>query len=113
LDPAAPRPPWAEGVGIVSITRTSEELSVLCAQERIPSTERCERGWRCLQVVGPLPFDAIGVLASLAGPLAEAGIPILAASSYETDFVFVKDQNLQSALDALRRAGHKIVEARS
>jgi hypothetical protein len=110
LDPEAPAPPWAEGGGFASMTRTPDELSILCREDRVPTSQKCERGWRCLQVVGPFDFQAIGVLASLASPLAGAGVPILSLSTYETDFLFVKDHDLHKATEALDRAGHRIVE---
>ncbi|HLB63285.1 MAG TPA: ACT domain-containing protein [Anaerolineales bacterium] len=113
MDPQAAVPPWAEGGGFVSITRTPDELSIVCPEDRIPATEDGERGWKCLQVVGPFAFEVIGVLASLAGALAEAGVPILSVSTYETDFLFVKDHDLGRASNALIQAGHRVVEAGS
>ncbi len=68
----------------------------------------CQRGWRGLKVAGPLDFALTGVLASLAGPLAEAGVSIFAISTYDTDYLFVREEQLGAAIDALRRAGFAI-----
>ena len=74
LDAHAPLPGWVAGGPFVSITRTADELSVVCREEAIPEGVRCERGWRCLRVAGTLAFSLVGVLASLVGPLADAGV---------------------------------------
>ncbi len=111
MDPREVSPPWAEGPGFVSITRTPDELSILCPEDRIPAAARCERGWRCLEVAGPLAFDEIGVLASLVAPLAEAGVPLLSVSTHDTDYLFVRDPDLERASQALTRARHAIIEA--
>src|SRR5262249_47206602 len=76
----APLPPWATAGPFFSITRTADELSVVCRQEDVPEGVVCERGWRCLRVAGAMPFSVVGVLASLAAPLAEAGVSVFAVS---------------------------------
>ena len=108
LGPRAKVPAWALGKGLHSVTRTASELSIVCRQERVPARARREDGFRCLEVDGPLPFDATGVLSSLAAPLARARIPILAISTFDTDLLFVRDPNLGSAVRALERAGHRV-----
>ena len=92
----------------VSITRTSEEVSVVCGEELAPAAARCEKGWRCLGVKGPLPFSATGVLAALAVPLAEASVPIFVISTFDTDYIFVRDVHMERAVAALRAAGHDV-----
>jgi hypothetical protein len=110
LGPLAKLPAWATGDGLHSVTRTSSELSVVCRQERVPPrATRRQDGFRCLEVDGPLPFDAIGVLSSLAAPLARARIPILAISTFDTDLLFVRAPHLAPAVRALERAGHRVV----
>jgi hypothetical protein len=104
----APIPAWASGGDFCSITRTVEELSVVCQQEAVPEGAACERGWRCLRVAGTIPFSAVGILASLTGPLAKAGISLFAVSTFDTDYLLVKEKDLEAALDALRRQGHTI-----
>ncbi len=104
LDPQDPIPSWVDGA-LVSITRTPRELSILCAESAVPEGVRAETGFRALEVLGPLEFSAVGILASLATPLAEAGIPILAVSTFDTDVVLVREGDLEPAIAALGRAG--------
>jgi hypothetical protein len=101
-------PPWATGGGFFSITRTADELSVVCRQAAVPEGVLCERGWRCLRVAGTIPFAAVGVLASLTTPLAEAGVSVVAVSTYDTDYVLLKEKDLAGAVDALQRRGHTV-----
>lgn len=91
-----------------SITRTSDELSIVCAEDLAPEGAVCERGWRCLGVQGPLPFSTTGVLASLAVPLADAGVSIFAISTFDTDYLLVQDAQMERAIGALQAAGHVI-----
>jgi hypothetical protein len=105
LDPHDPLPAWAfhDEATFWSLTRTPEELSLVCDQDSVPpSVARVEPGWRALQAEGPIPFDEAGVLASFAGPLAEAGIPLFALSTYDTDVVLVRERDLERALAVLR-----------
>ena len=108
LEPKAPIPPWATAGDLSSITRTAEELSVVCRQDAVPDGINCERGWRCLRVAGTIPFSVVGVLASLTAPLAEAGISVFAISTFDTDYLLVKAKDLKRAVDVLRRWGHTI-----
>jgi hypothetical protein len=88
------------------VTRTPEELSVVCPEVDVPPETRAERGWIALHVVGPLPLTMTGVLASLAEPLAGAGITMFAISTFETDIILVRATDLARATEALSRAGH-------
>ena len=106
LAPDAPLPEWAVEDDFVSITRTRDELSVVVPQERVPEGVQAQRDFRALKVAGPLAFDEIGILAALAGPLAAAGISIFAVSTYDTDYVLVRESDLGKALGVLRDAGH-------
>lgn len=103
---------WTQGHEFFSITRTPEELSVVVPQEHVPESITCQRDFRALQVAGPLAFDQVGVLASLATPLADAGISIFAISTYDTDYILVRQADLLRALEALRAAGHTVEEQR-
>ena len=105
LNPASPLPSRATQHGFMAIVRTAEKLSIVCAEQAVPAGVTCERGWRCLKVAGPLDFALTGVLASLAGPLAEASVSIFAISTYDTDYLFVREEQLGTAIAALRRAG--------
>ncbi len=105
LPPNAPLPK-PENSSLWSVTRTSEELSVVSIAEHAPSGVSKEDGWRCIRVKGPLVFELTGVLASLSAPLAEAGISIFAISSFNTDYLLVKVEQLELACRALQQAGH-------
>lgn len=108
LHPDGYIPHWALLGDFVSLTRTTEELSIICPQENVPENAQAERGWRCLKVEGPFDFSVSGVHAALALPLAEANISVLAVATYETDHLLVKEEDLDQATEALRRAGHTL-----
>jgi hypothetical protein len=108
LSADAALPDWALAASFVSITRTPDELSILCPASHAPDDIQAERGWRCLQVAGPLDFSLVGMLASLLGPLQEAGVSVFALSTYDTDYLLMKNTQLSRALKALRAAGHHI-----
>jgi hypothetical protein len=110
LDGGAPLPDWAAGAHgpLWGAVRTGEELSIVCGQEAVPPDVRAQRGWRALEVAGPLDPALTGVLAALAVPLAEAGVPIFAVATHDTDYVLVGDDRLPDALAALRGAGHRV-----
>lgn len=107
LAPSAPVPEWAAGE-FVSITRTRDELSIVCSEQVVPAGVQAERGFRCLRVGGPLAFDLVGILESVARPLAEAGVPIFAVSTYDTDYILVPGSKLDVAVQALTAAGHSL-----
>lgn len=109
LGPEADIPPWALAGEFFSITRTEEELSLVCPQEVVPDGVQCEKGWRCIMVLGPLDFSLTGILPSLTAPLAEAGISVFAISTFDTDYLLVKADNLQRAVLKLEEAGHDVV----
>jgi len=96
-------PSWALELheGFVSITRTPDELSIVCPQDAVPPDTRVEEDWRALVLPGPIPFEMTGVLAALTVPLAEAGIPVFAISTYDTDYVLVREKNVERALHVL------------
>src|SRR5258708_5270357 len=96
LDADSAIPPWAATGCFFSITRTLEELSVICPEVNVPEHIVCNRGWRCLKVDGPMSFSEIGVVSALARPLAEAGISIFMVSSYDTDYLLVKSNTFDA-----------------
>lgn len=108
LDPAAALPAWAAAGHFYAVTRTDEELSIVCEKHLVPGDIVCQRDWRCLKVTGPLDFALTGILARLAAPLADAGIPIFAVSTYDTDYLLVKADQLAAAVAALCAAGHAV-----
>jgi hypothetical protein len=103
-------PSWALESPFCSITRTADELSVVVRDAVVPNGVPCECGWRALEVAGPLEFSMTGVLASLAGPLAEAGIPIFVLSTFKTDYVLVQQVDVAHAIETLANAGHTVHE---
>lgn len=104
-------PDWAGQGSFFAVTRTRDELSIVVPQAQAPSDARQERDFRALKVAGPLDFSAVGVLASLTGPLAQAGISLFALSTFDTDYVLVRERDLPRALAALRAAGHTVPES--
>jgi uncharacterized protein len=101
LGPVEPVPAWIECGVFCSVTRTPEELSLLVETAAVPHGLEMETGWRGLKLEGPFPFDAVGILAGILTPLAEAGISILAVSTYDTDYVFVKAERFEETLRVL------------
>ena len=101
-------PAWAAGERFLSITRTSDELSIVCADELVPPGTECLRRYVALRVEGTLAPELVGVLVSLARPLADAEIPILAIGTYDTDYLLVREADLEAAIGALRQAGHEV-----
>jgi RimJ/RimL family protein N-acetyltransferase len=112
LPPDSPVPPWATAGDLSSVTRTADELSVVCRQEVVPDGVVCERDWRCLRVAGSMPFTLVGVLAALTAPVARAGIGVFVVSTFDTDFLLVKDGNYPQAVAALRADGHAVEAGR-
>jgi hypothetical protein len=107
LAPDAEIPLWARGA-FVSITRTRDELSIVCDDEEVPEGIQAERGWRAFQVEGPIPFEVTGVAAALVGPLAEARISVFPIATFDTDYLLVKEEAFANAVAVLRRAGHDV-----
>jgi hypothetical protein len=109
LPPEAEAPPPDPHALIWSATRTAGELSLIVPEAAAQAGWQAEAGWRCMQVAGPLDLALTGVLYALSAPLAAAGIPIFALSTYDTDYVLVRSADLARALAVLREAGHRIV----
>jgi hypothetical protein len=109
LDPGASVPSGLfSGDGLVSVTSTAAEVSVVSPVAVAPEGGRAEAGWRLLTVRGPLEFTLTGIMAALAGALAQAGVPLFALSTFDTDHLLVRDADLDRAVVALREAGHEI-----
>lgn len=101
-----PLPSLAPGPALLALVRTPDEISLVCPEQDAPQGARAETGWSALKVLGPLDFSLTGVLASLAGPLAEAGVSLFAVSTFDTDYLLVREAALPAARDALESAGH-------
>ena len=102
-------PAWAANhTGFFSITRTTDELSIVCTEGLAPSDVKQETNWRAFKIEGPLDFGLTGILASVLDPLAQAKLGIFAISTYNTDYILVKADKIDAAIAALRAAGHNI-----
>lgn len=109
LDSASEVPGWAMADGFFSVTRTADELSVVCPEASVPEGIGREGGWRALKLEGPFEFSEVGVLASVATPLAGADISLFALSTFDTDYVLVKEEQLDLAVAALRERSHEVL----
>src|SRR6184192_4115574 len=108
LDPKATMPSWSAGGQFVSISRTPDELSIVCLEANVPSGVTCEPSWRILKCEGPLDYALSGIIASLAEPLADAGVPIFPIATHDTDYILVKEPQLEAAVNALSNYGHAV-----
>lgn len=108
LNQEQPIPEWAFSNSFYSITKTSDELSIICLQNSVPGEVVKNVNWRCLKIEGPLDFSAVGILNSITQPLAKNGIGILAVSTYETDYIFVRQEQLPETLKILIKKGHEV-----
>ena len=108
LDRDAPVPHWPFQGGLLSITRTEDELSIVCPQINVPKGTLCNKGWSCLKVKGPLDLSSTGIISSIAKTLEKEGISLFSISTYETDYVMVKEKDLEKAIFALTEAGQQI-----
>jgi hypothetical protein len=111
LAPDAAVPEWASlssGHGdFTSITRTADELSIVCPTANLPADVHSPHRWICLKLEGPFPFSMTGVLLSFIEPLSSKGVPIFAISTYDTDYVLIQEE-FGWAIDVLRDAGHEL-----
>ena len=97
------------GSGFFSMIRTDKEVSLVMDQKRVPrNAPRKSTGWRLFEVEGPFPFDAVGILASVTAPLADAGVSIFALATFDTDYFLVQGRQLRRAVAALKKAGHTV-----
>jgi hypothetical protein len=104
----APVPKWAWSGELTSITSTDEELSLVCAADPVPTEITHTAGWRALKIRGPLDFSLVGILAGITGVLADAEVAIFAISTYDTDYILVRGDQLETAVAALCMAGYEV-----
>lgn len=102
-------PAWADGDGFVSITRTDDELSIVCLIDRIPQDVRVDPGWSCFKFQGPFAFDETGIVLSVISPLSTNGIGIFVVSTFDGDHLLVKSNDLEKTADLLANAGHSLL----
>lgn len=110
LSQDVPIPVWAQGGEISAVVRTCDELSVVCLDALVPKNIRAEKGWRVLKVLGPLAFSLVGILANLTRVLADAEVSIFAISTFDTDYLLIKQHQLEAAKAALLQAGYSLQE---
>jgi len=103
----AATPSWPRG-DFVSVTRTSDELSIVCRADAVPQTIRADRGWRCLALQGPFALDQTGIAAEFTRVLAAAGVSVFVVATFDTDYVLVPDRSIERAVSALRGASHAV-----
>jgi hypothetical protein len=109
LPPDTPLPAWAWSGSFASVTRTEDELSIVCPEDNLPPDVHSKHRWICFKLEGPFSFSEVGILASFIDPLAENGVPIFAVSTYDTDYVLVSEDYAGAVLQALRDAGHELL----
>jgi hypothetical protein len=111
LEPDEPIPDWLPDAPFWTVTRAGDELSVVCSAEAVPFDTSHESGWALLRMIGPFPFDLTGILSSVLTPLASAGVGIFAISTFNTDYILLKQASLPAAVGALRAAGHVVQQS--
>ena len=109
LDKAELIPQWVTVSDFFSVTKTSDELSIVCNENNIPSGIKCEKNWRVLKIEGPLDFSLIGIIASISSILEQKSISIFAVSTYDTDYILVKDKNIDNAIAALINENYEVI----
>ena len=110
LSPHEPFPDWARGE-LLALIRTPDELSIVSTVDSVPESVRSEPGWRVLRVAGPLDFSLVGILAGLTGALARAGVAVFALSTFDTDYLLVREHDPERALGALKSDGRRITKS--
>jgi uncharacterized protein len=112
LSPESSPPPWSSQPSpLTVIARTAAELSIVAPEGQVPEGTRAERGFRVLAVDGPIPFSETGLVASLTGVLAEAGVSVFPIATYDTDYLLIRDDTIGRAVEALRRDGWSVAAA--
>lgn len=102
-------PDWIDKSGFYSVTRTSDELSVVALQNELISGEvLCNRDWRIIKIEGPLDFSLVGIIAEIATIVSKKKIPIFTISTYDTDYVLVKENDLDKAVGAFEEDGYDV-----
>ena len=111
LEPNEPTPEWGLQGEFSAVTRTAEEISIVCDEAKIPASVLCERGWRLFKIDAVLDFSLVGIVAGISAALAGANIGIFVLSTYNTDYVLVRQPDFVAAAAALRAAGYEVFGA--
>lgn len=101
-------PTWINTEKFYSITKTEDELSIVCLDENIDENIKCEKGWRVLKIQGPLDFSLVGILSKISVILAENNISIFAISTYDTDYILVKEESIEKTIKVMTENGYNI-----
>lgn len=109
LEPDAALPWWASVAPFFSITRTADELSIVCAASRVPRGTNATYDWRALKLHGHFRHDLTGIINALAMPLADASVSFLSIATFDTHYMLVRESQLAGALTALHAAGHRVL----
>ena len=110
LAAGTPLPHWFHPGGFSSVSWTDAEVSITCDESQVPDDVQCDRGWQCLMLQGPFAFDQTGILLQILAPLASAKIGIFAVSTFDTDYVLVKDHHFEDAKKVLIERGHALID---
>jgi len=113
LPASTPLPDWADVGELTATIRTADHTSIICRIQAVPEGIVVDGPWRAFVVAGPLDLGLTGILVSIAQPLAAAGVGIFAVSTYDTDYVLVKQESLDSAVAVLSDFGHQVLSPRA
>jgi len=102
-------PQWAMKGIFVSVTRTADELSIVCPVENLTPQQRPEMVWTCLKLEGPFAFTQVGILEAFIQPLVKEGISVFAIGTFDTDYVLIQKPFADRAIHALQSAGHELI----
>ncbi len=109
LAPGDELPTWSAESDFLSVTRSPEELSIVCSQHLLPRDVQCSRNWRMMRIEGVLDLQMTGVLSGLLSPLAKEDVSVFVLSTFDTDYFMVPEQMLEQASEILRAEGHRVI----
>ena len=109
LDKNCDVPKWTENNSFYSVTRTMDELSIVCFEKDVPIDIKYEKNWRILKIEGPLDFSLIGIISKISSILAEEKISIFALSTFDTDYILVKENNIKDTIKVLEKNNYRII----
>lgn len=103
--PQSQIPAWALQSDVFFLSKTADELSVICSSAYVPVEISCNVGWCCFRVDGDLEFEQVGVVASVSSPVADAGISLFLVSTHDRDYVLVHERTLEHVIRIYRQSG--------
>ena len=109
LAPDTPIPDWFNGAGFSAMVKSDDELTLICLQERVPEDIETEPNWRCFRSLGPIPFNATGIVQALIQPISEKGIGVFVLCTFDGEHILVPDKDFDRARHLLEEAGHVFV----